>query len=119
MGDNVLEGQVKNSQKRRDRAMVEMQMPSLLTRPEIVRQIFTVKPVEGAVLEAGEVLLALRTDGSLSIDVTRDYSRIGTVEGEGAKALAMAMADTSGVAKLKIGEVLRLSGLGQAEIVEE
>ena len=118
MGDNLLEGQVKNSRKRRDRAMAEMQSPSLLYRPELVRQIFTVKPVDGAFLEEGEVLLAVRTGGGASIDVTRDYDRIGVVEGEGARVLEKALIDT-GVARLKISEVLSLSGAGRAEIVME
>jgi len=118
MGDNLLEGQVKNSRKRRDRAMTEMQLPSLLIRPELVRQVFTVKPVDGAVFEEGEVLLAVRTGGGAHIDVTRDYDRIGVVEGEGARVLTQSLMDI-GVARLRIGEVLGLSGAGKAEIVKE
>ncbi|MEN6407179.1 MAG: hypothetical protein ABFC77_11990 [Thermoguttaceae bacterium] len=118
MGDNLLEGQVKNSRKRRDRAMTEMQLPSLLYRPELVRQVFTVKPVDGALFEEGEVLLAVRTGDGASIDVTRDYDRIGVIEGEAARVLGKALIDT-GVARLRIGEVLSLSGAGKAEIVME
>ncbi len=119
MGDNVLEGQVNNSRKRRDRTMAEMQVPPLFTRPEIVRQVFTLKPVEGATFQEGEVVLAVRTSGDGSIDVTRDYRRIGTVDGDGAKVLGQALAETTGVAKLVVREVLGISGLGKAEIVKE
>jgi hypothetical protein len=119
MGDNVLEGQVNNARKRRDRAMAEMQLPPLFSRPEIVRQVFTVKPAEGITLQAGETLLAVRIDGQLDIGITRDYSRIGTIGGDGAKVLGQALADTSGVATLVVREVLGLSGLGKAEVVKE
>ena len=119
MGDNVLEGQVTSSRKRRDRAMAGMQSPSLLTRPETVRRLFTVKPVEGATLQVGEALLAIRTDGDLSIDVTRDYRRIGTIAGEGAQVLGRALAEANGITKLVVREVLDLSGFGKVEITQD
>lgn len=119
MGDNVLEGQVTNSRKRRDRAMAGMQLPSLLTRPETVRRFFTVKPVDGVTLQVGEALFAIRTDGDLSIDVTRDYRRVGTVAGEGAQVLGRALAETNGITKVIVREVLDLSGFGKVEITED
>lgn len=118
MGDNFLEGQVKNSRKRRDRAMVEMQLPSLFKRPENVRQVFPVRPADGVALQEGEELLAVRTGGDTRIDVARDYRQVGFVEGEAAKALAEAL-ELTGAAKLRIGKVSPLSGFGQAEIVKD
>ncbi len=119
MGDNVLEGQVTSSRKRRDRAMAGMQSPSLLTRPETARRLFTVKPVEGVTLQVGETLTAIRTDGDLRIDITRDYRRIGTIDGEGAQVLGRALSETNGITKLVVREVLDLSGFGKAEITED
>jgi hypothetical protein len=119
MGDNLLEGQVNNSRKRRDRAMVEMQLPSLLARPDgVLRRVFTVKPVGGVALIEGEVLLAIHNGDDLQVDVIRDYSQIGVIEGEGAKVLGEALADI-GAARLRIGRILGLSGFGEAEIVKE
>jgi hypothetical protein len=118
MGDNLLEGQVKNSRKRRDRAMTEMQLPSLLYRPELVRQVFTVKPVGDEEFREGEILLAVPTDDEPRIGVIREYNRIGIIDGEGAIVLGQALADT-GVAKLKIEKVLTLSGQGQAVIFKD
>jgi hypothetical protein len=119
MGDNVLEGQVKSSRKRRDRAMTDMELPSLLNRPETVRRLFTVKPVEGAALQVGEAVLAIRTDGDLDIGVTRDYRRIGTIDGEGAQVLGRTLAETCGITTLIVREVSGVSGFGKAEITQD
>jgi hypothetical protein len=119
MGDNVLEGQVKSSRKRRDLAMANMESPSLLNRPEVIRRLFTVKPAEGVAFETGEKLLAIRTDGDLDIAVARDYRRIGTIDGEGAQVLGGALAETSGIAKLVVREVSGISGFGKAEITQD
>jgi hypothetical protein len=67
----------------------------------------------------GEALLAIRTDGDVSIGVTRDYRRIGTIDGEGAQVLGGVLAETSGIAMLVVREVLGLSGFGKAEITQD
>lgn len=119
MGDNVLEGQVKSSRKRRDLAMADMESPSLLNRPEVVRRLFTVRPMDGVTLETGETLLAIRTDGDLDIGVARDYRRIGIIDGEGARALGQALAETSGIATLVVREVSDITGFAKAEITQD
>lgn len=119
MGDNVLEGQVKSSRKRRDLAMADMLSPSLLNRPETVQRLFTVKPVEGVTFQVGEALLAIRVDGEPDISVTRDYRRIGTIDGEGAHVLGQALAETSGIATLVVREVSEITGFGKAEITQD
>ena len=119
MGDNVLEGQVKGSRKRRDLAMADMESPSLLNRPEVIRRLFTVKPVDGVTLETGETLLAIRTDGDLDIGVARDYRRIAAIDGEGAQVLGQALAETNGIATLIVREVSDVSGFGKAEITQD
>ena len=119
MGDNFLEGQTKNARKRRDRAMAEVQHPTLLDRPEIVRTVYTVRPVDGEQLEGGETLLVVRTGVNQHLDVLRGYLKVGTIDGDAAKALGEALSQTSGAAKIRISRVSSLSGIGQAEIRKE
>jgi len=118
MGDNFLEDQTEKCRKRRDRAMAEVQHPTLLDRPEVIRRLFDIKPRAGESFQPGEMLLAQITDRSGPVSVLRGTQTIGTVDGEGGKVLGNALDHTCGATRMRIVSVLSLSGVGRAEIVE-
>ena len=60
MGDNFLKQQADNSRRGRDRAVAELEKPTLFSRPEIINTTYPIRPAEGVVFEIGEVLNAFR-----------------------------------------------------------
>ena len=118
MGDNFLENQTDKCRKRRDLAMAEMHQPSVLDRPEIVRRLYDVRPYEGESLRTNEVLLAQTTGPQRKVAILRGPQPIGTVEGDGGTVLGDALQETCGITRVRIVNVLPLSGVGKAEVVK-
>jgi hypothetical protein len=120
MGDNFLKQQVENSRRGRDRAVAEMERPTLFSRPDIVNTSYPVIPLDGVTLEDGEVLNAF-ANGPGQIDLARCHQQVGRMEGEAAGVLrdAMCQDGAGGFVQVRINEVCPLSGVAQARIVEE
>ncbi len=120
MGDNFLKQQVENSRRGRDRAVAEMERPTLFSRPDIVNTSYPVVPLEGVTLESGELLNAIAA-GPGQIDLARCHQRVGRLEGEPAAVLGDALCQdgAGGFVQVRITEVCPLSGVAQARIVEE
>jgi hypothetical protein len=120
MGDNFLTQQVENSRRGRDRAVAEMERPTLFSRPEIVNTTYPVRPLEGVTLEVGEGVEDF-ANGSGHIDLARCHQQVGRMEGEAASVLrdAMCQDGAGGFVEIRIIDVSPLSGVAQARIVEE
>jgi len=121
MGDNFLRQQAKNFRKGRDLAMADIEMPRLFARPEHISTVYAAKPCEGEGYEEGESLLALLGHESDTIGLCRGHTRIGYIEGDGAKVLARALRkpDSPGAAMMRVSSVGELSGAAKIELVEQ
>lgn len=119
MGDNFLKRQVRNFQKGRDRAAVEMNRPKLFERPDLIQTTYTLKPVDGHTLEPGETLLAVAPKTGDHIDLARGNRRVARSDGDAAKVLrdALREAGQPGVVQVRVSEVMALSGVAKARIV--
>jgi hypothetical protein len=89
-----------------------------LDRPEFVRRLYDIKPHDGEPLRAGEVLLAQITGRKDSVAILRGPKTVGSVVGEGGTVLGNGLRDTCGTTRMRIVNVLPLSGIGRAEVVK-
>ncbi len=120
MGDNFLRQQVENFKRGCDLAMQESASPTLFERPDVVRTLFTVTPLNGKPFEAGESLWAVAGNGSQKIAVMRGHESVGTIDGDAARVLLQADRDLSsfGVTKVQVVKIGELSGVAKVEITE-
>ena len=121
MGDLFRKQQAKNFQKGRDRALEEAGRPRLFQRPDIVRTVFTIQPLDGVALIAGERLFALTEDSAGPVFAVRDHQKVGILDGDGALILreALIASEGPGIAVLQITTVFELSGSASAEVVPD
>lgn len=119
MGDNVLEGQAKNTRKRRAKAVAGMQTPKLFQRSDEVRDQYTVDYKEGQQLKPGEVLLCFPGTNGAPIDVTRKHENIGSVEESGGGNQLRKQIEDAGAGNLRISSVNELTETAQAEFVRD
>ena len=117
MGDNFLEDQTEKCQKRRDLAALEVSYPTLFERPEVFRRVYDVKPFERESFSVDETLLAQFAVGQSTVAVMRGCQTIGLVVGEGADILWEGLKKTCGTARVRVVDVLPLSGVGKIELI--
>lgn len=119
MGDNFLEGQAKNTKKRRARAVSQMETPKLFERPDEVVDEFTIDCRDGQTFAAGEILFCFPNSVGDSVDVARNHEHIGCVrESGGAKTLRIRI-DGPGVGKLLVRSFNQLACTAQVEAVQD
>ena len=121
MGDNFLRRQIKNFEKGRDRAIAESKQPTLYIRPEVVKTVYSIKPVAGERFTKGETLYVVAGDNGDQLAVARGHKRVGIIDGDGAKELRAALNEASStrVARLCVDDTLGLSGVARARVTED
>jgi hypothetical protein len=119
MGDNVLEGQAKNTRKRRAKAAAGMQAPKLIERPDEVLDQFTIDCKEGQHLKVGEVLYCFPGTDGAPVDVVRQHENVGSVDETGGGKELRKQIEGRGAGKLRICSLDELTGTSQAEFVRE
>lgn len=88
MGENVLESQAKNTQKRRQRRTTEHKQRRLFERPERVTDEFIVDRLDVPCnAKVGDVLHCYPGSGKASVDVVHENKQIGTVGDGGGDVL--------------------------------
>jgi len=120
MGENVMQGQVKQFQKGRDRALNDMAAPSLFDRPDIVTTTYTASTINGVELQVGHTLVGhISGDGS-RINLADGHRVVGVIEGDGASALISALKEPNspGIANMLIVNVSAISGFIKTTVSE-
>lgn len=117
MGDNVLEGQAKNTQKRRAKAVAGMQTPKLFQRSDEVRDQYTIDYKEGQQLKPGDVLRCFPGTNGSPIDVASMHENIGSVDESGGGNQLRKQIEEAGVGNLRICSVNELTETALAEFV--
>lgn len=112
MGENVLQGQVKDFKKGADRTLQAMSEPTLFHRPEIVSTTYTAVPLNGSAVSEGDDLDAHASADGQHVHLAKGHVSIGRIEGEGAKVLLEALREpgNSGVVAMKVTAVSAVSG---------
>jgi hypothetical protein len=118
MGYNVLEAQVKNSKKRRAKAISKMHTPTLLSRPDEITDEFTIEYRDGTILQPGEELRCFPGTNGAPVEVARAHRNIGLVGEEGGGAVLQHCIEPRGTGKLRVLSVNALTGTARAEIVK-
>lgn len=112
MGENVLQGQVKQFQKGRDRSLAGLALPTLLDRPDIVTIKYTAAPVNGYEVQVGQKLVGhVSADGS-QINLADGHRVVATIRGDGANTLidALRVPRSPGITNMKVVDVSPISG---------
>lgn len=120
MGENFLEEQVKNFERRRNIAREEVKRRTLFERPEITDVEYTIRFEDGAEPKEGDSYFAVVSRDGERIDVARGPRVVGRIEDEGAKHLSKGLREPGdpGVVSIRIKEYSPLSGCGKGVIVE-
>lgn len=121
MGENFLEEQVKNFERRRNIAREEVKRRTLFERPEITDTEYTIRFDDGSEPKDGDPHFAVVSRDGQRVDVTRGHRVIGRIEGEGARHLSRGLSAPGdpGVVSLRIREFSSLSGCGKGVIVKD
>lgn len=112
MGENVLQGQVKQFQKGRDRSLAGLAIPTLFDRPDIVTTRYTAAPVNGSEVQVGQKLVGhVSADGS-RIHLAEGHRVVATIEGDGASSLIEALREprSPGFTSMEVVDVSPISG---------
>lgn len=114
MGDNFLRRQTANFRKGRDQSAVDINNPTLFSRPEVSSTIYSVRPIESFAIKDGETLFVTPSADSERAVVARGHVEVGVIDGDGAKVLLDALKSSGvGLAKVQITEVSVLSGMAK------
>ena len=119
MGENVLQGQVKQFQKGRDRSLAGLAMPTLFERPDIVTTRYTAAPVNGSQAQVGQKLVGhVSADGS-RINLADGHRVVATIYGDGASTLidALRALHSPGITNMEVIDVSPISGFLTTTIV--
>jgi hypothetical protein len=121
MGDNFLRRQVSNAKRRRDKAAGDLRQPHLFVRPELVQTTYAVCPHNGHEFAVGDLIYGVASRKVGHIEVTDGSRRLGTSEGDSAKALRDELSKPGGLTaiRMRVCEVGVLSGVAQARIVTD
>lgn len=121
MGDNYLKQQARNAKRRMDRVAAEDRKPTLFVKPELVRVTYSINPTNDHELKVGQVLFGVASRKGDYIDVTDGHAKLGTSDGDGAKALHAELSKPGGLTAIpmQVVEVGKLSGVAQARIVPD
>lgn len=120
MGENFLEEQVKNFERRRNIAREEAKRRTLFERPEITVTEYTIRFHEGSEPRDGEPYFAEVSNDGQRVNVVRGHRVVGQIEGESARHLSKGLSEPGdpGIVSLRIREYSPLSGCGKGVIVE-
>lgn len=120
MGENVLRGQVKAFEKGRDRSLKNLASPTLFDRPDVVTTQFTAAPVGRDRIRQGDLLHGHVSADGQCVNVADGHRTVGTISGDGAKALIDGICETPGIgfALLRVTEVSAISGFFKATVDE-
>src|SRR5579863_5888979 len=102
MGDNFLEGQAKNTKKRRTKATSKMLMPKLISRPDEIVDEFTLDCLDGLTLAPGDVLRCFPGMNGAPVDVVREHRNIGSVNENGGGGALRRQIEQQGVGRLHV-----------------
>ncbi len=121
MGENFLEEQVKNFERRRNIAREEVKRRTLFERPEITDTEYTIRFENGAELKDGDPYFAVVSRDGQRIDVTQGHRVVGRIEGESARHLSKGLSepDDPGVVSIRIRDFSSLSSCGKGVIVKD
>ena len=112
MGENVMQNQVKQFQKGRDRSLQRMSIPTLFDRPDIIKTTYTAVPTNGTEFKTGQRLMGhVSADGN-RINLADGNRVVATIEGDGAKDLLSALREprSPGVTEMNVENVSPISG---------
>jgi hypothetical protein len=121
MGENFIEEQVKNFERRRNLAREDVKRRSLFERPEVTETQYTVNFDNGSEAKDGDTYFAAISRDGQRINVTQGHRVVGRIDGEGAKHLSKGLSEPGdpGVVSIRITEFSSLSGCGKAVIVKD
>lgn len=121
MGDNFLRQQVSYAKRRRDRAAGDLSKPDLFVTPELVQATYTVEPHDGHEFAVGDLIYGVASRKGQNIEVTDGCRKLGSSEGDSAKALRDELSKPGGITviRMRVCQVGSLSGVAQAQIVSE
>jgi hypothetical protein len=120
MGENILQEQVKQFQKGRDRSLEQLAEPTLFERAEVVATIFTAQPTDDAPLRAGEVLQGHASADGKTVVLAQGHRSVGVVNGDGAKSLLAGLRapGCSGMVQVEVTDVSSISGFFKVTLKE-
>lgn len=120
MGENFLEEQVKNFERRRNIAREEVKRRTLFERPEITETEYTIRFEDGVKPKEGESYFAVVSRHGERVDVAQGPRVVGRIEDDGAEHLSKGLREPGdpGVVTIRIREFSPLSGCGKGVIVE-
>lgn len=120
MGENFLEEQVKNFERRRNIAREEVKRRMLFERPEITDTEYTIRFDDGSEPKDGESYFAVVSRDGQRVHVTQGHRVVGRIEDESARHLSKGLSAPGdpGVVSIRIREFSSLSGCGKCVIVE-
>jgi len=112
MGENVMQNQVKQFQKGRDRALTKMATPTLFDRPDIVTTHYTAAPTNGEEIRIGHTLMGHVSADGKRINLADGNRVVATIDGDGAGALIAALREpkSPGVTEMIVEDVSPISG---------
>lgn len=116
MGQNILEGQAKNTEKRRMKAKATMQAPVLIDRPDLVIQEFTLVIRDDASVAVGEKFNCYCGSRNQPVDVAREYEHIGTIQQSGGGDALSSALSTTGMGVLLVRSLDAVAGTAQVEL---
>src|SRR5687767_10852542 len=119
MGDPWKKKQIKDADRREEKAMRDAAEPRLFRAPALANARLILKPNPGVTYATGETLAVMADETCLRV-VRNGYEAIGVIEGESAVLMREYFAAKGGsnVLPLQVMEVATLSGMAQAEAVE-
>lgn len=120
MGENFLEGQVKNFERRRNIAREDVKRRTLFERPEVTGTEYTIRFANGADPRLDDPYFAVVSRDGQRVNVTLGHRIVGRIEGEGARHLSKGLSEPGdpGVVSIRVREYSALSGCGKGVIVE-
>lgn len=120
MGENFLEEQVKNFERRRNIAREEAKRRTLFERPEITDTEYTIRFDNGSEPKDGKPYFAEVSCDGQRVHVIHGHRVVGRIEGESARHLSKVLSAPGdpGIVSIRIREFSSLSGYGKGVIVE-
>lgn len=118
MGDNFLENQAGNTKKRRAKAVIERDTPTLLSRPDTISDEFTIDCHSNVSFKPGDIVVCLLGQNGSPVDVVIENHLLGHVDVGGGETLRQEI-ERSGVGRLQILSHCTLTDTAKAKLVKE
>lgn len=115
MGDNFLEGQAKNTKKRRDKASKLINTPTLFQRPDELIDVYTLDCLDGVSLKPGEILRCFPGSNETPVEVAQYHQNVGKISESGGGLSLQNKIKIHGVGKLIVRNFNELTSSAQVE----